>query len=644
MNNQELGTRNSELPRAWWFLWRLVRYGSWPWFLHLVIISTLLVLDFIPGLIGRRFFDHLPSTRPVAEAAAGAFHGLPGWLWLLVLAHALQAAAMTALVFGQMKTGVTFVQENAALLQTNMLARILDLPGARALPSSPGEAISRFRDDAEEAAGFMMGFNGLAGVACVCAVALAILLRTDAQITLLVFVPLVLVGAVVTRTQRSLQRYRRKSREATGAVTGFLGEVMGAVQAIQAGGAEACVLRRFRTLNAARQRTAMRERVFDALLGSVFWNTANLGTGAVLLLAGQSMRAGTFTVGDFVLFSYFLGLASYLTPHVGRILANYRRLGVSFERMAVLLGGAPPQSLVQHDPTYAGCEPHPPPPVEKTPADRLERLEVVDLSYRHPSGGGIEGITFSLERGTLTVITGRIGAGKTSLLRVLLGLLPSDGGRICWNGRVVDDPASFFVPPRCAYTPQVPRLFSETLRDNILLGLPEPSADLDRALYLAVLERDVAAMAHGLDTTVGPKGVRLSGGQLQRAAAARMFVRDPELLVVDDLSSSLDAETERTLWGRLFEGTSPPDPLSTPVERRNDGPGVRREGTTILAVSHRWEALRRADQIVVLKDGKIDAVGKLDELLISCEEMQRVFYTRSGCPECVPRRQDGSTA
>ncbi len=154
----------------------------------------------------------------------------------------------------------------------------------------------------------------------------------------------------------------------------------------------------------------------------------------------------------------------------------------------------------------------------------------------------------SLARGTMTVVTGRVGAGKTTLLRTLLGLPPREAGEIRWNGQAVDDAAAFFAPPRCAYTAQVPRLFNETLRQNILLGLPDDPALLDAAVRAAVLEDDVRALDAGLETLVGSAGVKLSGGQVQRAAAARMFVRQPELLVFDDLSSALDVETERALW------------------------------------------------------------------------------------------------
>jgi ATP-binding cassette, subfamily B, bacterial len=227
-------------------------------------------------------------------------------------------------------------------------------------------------------------------------------------------------------------------------------------------------------------------------------------------------------------------------------------------------------------------------------AEPLSVLSVAGLSYQHPGGArGIADISITLRRGDFTVITGQVGSGKTTLLRCLLGLLQADVGDICWNGETIYDPAAFMVPPRCAYTPQAPRLFSESLRDNIAMGFAATEADFAEATRLAVLNRDIERLQGGLDTLVGSRGVTLSGGQIQRAAAARMLVRGAELLVLDDLSSALDIETERQLWQGL---------AAVP-------------GLTCLAVSHRRAAFERASEIIVMDDGRVAARGTYQELL-----------------------------
>ncbi len=164
------------------------------------------------------------------------------------------------------------------------------------------------------------------------------------------------------------------------------------------------------------------------------------------------------------------------------------------------------------------------------------------------------------------------------------------------------------TPPRCAYTAQSPRLFTESLAENILMGEADDQAEgrgrIEAAVHLAVLEDDIRQLGAGLDTLVGTRGVTLSGGQVQRAAAARMFARRPELLVFDDASSALDVRTEHTFWERLFASGQ----------------------HSCLAVSHRLEAYRHATEILVLEDGRVAARGTLRELLQSSPLFREVWH------------------
>lgn len=580
--------------KAWRFFLSLITFRPWFWFFNCLSIVLVFVFEMLTGFAARDFFDRLTASQ----------HGDLALWWIATLLIA-SAAGRAIFSLGCQLTNAPFMYTNSALLQKNIFARILQLPGACALPASSGEAISRLRDDVDENAVFMMGFNDLTASIAFVVIAFLVMFSINKLITLVVCLPMVAIVAIVNFAGERIKERRGANRQATGEVTGFLGELFGAVQAVQLAHAQEKSVQHLRRLNQARLKMALRDRLLDQLMQSTFSNTVSLGTGVILLLVGQSMHSGSFTLGDFALFVYYLGGITEFTQIFGQVLTSYQQAGVSIERMLTLLRGAPARTLVQPGPLYMrGALPEVP-PVPEIGFNRLQTLTVNDLSYRYPgSQNGIVDISFTLARGSFTVVTGRIGSGKTTLLQVLQGLLVMDAGEICWNGQRVADPAAFFVPPHSAYTSQVPRLFSDTLRENILFGYPEDDGVLTRALDLAVLAPDIAEMPRGLDTKVGPRGVRLSGGQVQRAAAARMLVRPAELLIVDDLSSALDVETEALLWQRL----------------------ATQQETTVLAVSHRRPILRRADHIIVLNNGCVEAAGSLDTLLANCAEMQSLWH------------------
>jgi len=584
---------------AWRVIWEMMRFRPWLWFIDLLCVTLIrFVWQIAPALIMKAFFDMLTGA---AQLTFG--------LWAIVAFALASWVGRVVASYGFYYADVPIFADIPTLLRKNLLRHILRRPGASALPDSPGEAISRFKNDVNEIPLFVILINDIAVGIGIVIFAVLLMIEISAWVTVMALIPLILVGIVANIATKRIEHYRRASRQATGNVTGFIGEFFGAVQAIKVATAEKNVIDRFHQLNEERRKLTVREKLFDDVLSSIYRNTSTLGTGVILILVGQSMRAGTFTLGDFSLFVYLLQSMGDLTTFAGMLAARYKQLDVSVQRMYRLMENAPLDALVNHSRVdLDGPLPEVTYPA-KSGSDRLEQVSARNLTFHYPnSTNGILGVNLSLERGTLTVVTGRIGSGKTTLLRALLGLLPLEAGEIRWNGELIGAPGDFLIPPRCSYTAQVPRLFSNTLRNNILLGLDRSDDEIYRSSKLAVMDRDLEELDDDLETMVGARGVKLSGGQMQRAAAARMFIREPELLVFDDLSSALDVETERQLWERIFaEG-----------------------GKTCLVVSHRRPLLRRADHILLLKEGRVEAEGTLEELLQTSEEMKELWIREAG--------------
>jgi ATP-binding cassette subfamily B protein len=311
-------------------------------------------------------------------------------------------------------------------------------------------------------------------------------------------------------------------------------------------------------------------------------------------VSAGAIASGAFDLGALALFTAYLGWLSFLPKMVGRVIARRKQADVAFDRMRRLVADERADNTVtSRSLPIERRDRRVRPTDERPPRVALQRLDVVGLTARYATGGGIDDVTFSVRRGEFVVVTGPVGSGKSTLLRALLGLAwqtelagGDAGGEVRWNGTPLTDRAAFLVPPNAAFLPQVPQLVSDSVADNVGLG-PVDDTQLRCALELAAVESDIAALPAGIATMIGPRGLRLSGGQRQRLATARALVHGPELVVLDDLSSAVDVETELQLWRNLAA-----------------------TGMTVLAVSHRAVAFERADQVLVLDGGRLLSVER----------------------------------
>ena len=567
----------------WRVIWRFIRNSPGWYAVSTLMWVSIWTMPMLVGLIAANFFDSLTGQAPGWNLAT-----LLAALWGYVLAR-------LGFIFAGIRIHVGLLFRTGAAMRRAMLRWLYTLPGAQPVQETPGEVVSRFRDDVNHTVEAYDFTVDLVGALVGASVAVIILFSIDPTITAIVFTPIAVVVVITSRLGTKIRQFRREARDSTEAITGFLGETLSSVQSVKVADAEKSMLDHFVELNDHRKTRMVRDRTFTASIEAVFYNTVSIGTGLILILAVDSLSADVgagLTVGQFSLFVFLLQAVTESAWFIGIFLARLRQAEVSVQRQVDLMRGATWEDLAARlriDEQLAV-----PQLPDKRAEDDAPLVSASGMTFQHGTSGlGIADVDLEIPRGSFVVVTGRIGSGKTTLLRSILGLLPAEG-ELRWKGALVESPAAFMVPPRAAYTPQTPRLFSMSLRDNLLLGHDATDEELQRAVATATMTRDIESMADGYDTLVGPRGVRLSGGQVQRSAAARMLVRAPELLVFDDLSSALDVETEAELWDGLFAQ----DP-----------------NTTVLAVSHRRPALSRADIVVVMEDGRIVDRGTAQDLL-----------------------------
>ena len=544
---------------------RIVSFRPWQYWTGTAAWIVYFITPLGPGWLVGRLFEELQASP--ADPTGPTFG-------LLLAALLIVEVAAVALIWYGHTLYMQGMHAAVAVTRANVLAGQLASGGREVGPRQvpTGDALSRVRDDPVDMVNLLDNWTDLLGSLIYGAGAAWLLARIDPWAAVAGIGPLFLIGAANTRLGHMARRFRQRARAATGAVSGFLNAAFAASLTVKLAGAQRDVVKRLDELNQRRASTMVADQIWEDGIWATNGSLTDVSVGLSLLVAAR----GQLDAGEVTLFASYLFSLVWLPQRLGGLIVGRRRYDVSAARLEALTAtpSARFDPLLQSRPLpILGGPPSPRPTVG--PRQPLQRLEVKGLTI---AGRGLDNVSFSLERGQLLVVSGPVGSGKSSLLRGVVGLLALDAGTVAWNGQAVLDRAAFFVPPQCAYVAQVPRLFAETLADNIALGYRYEHAALIDALTLAAFDEDLAGFNDGLDTLIGTRGVRLSGGQSQRAAAARAFVHRPELLVLDDLASALDVDTEIALWDRLTAA-----------------------GATILTATNRAAALRRADHILHLK-------------------------------------------
>jgi len=594
---------NKNITTAQYFL-ELIKYKPGLHIAAVILFTIGHIIPLVSGFVVRDFFDIIGGTASTDTTI----------MKLVIITLVITVVRIVAIQLG-FRASVKYDYFIGTLLRRNILNLILKKPGAKAISTTTGEAINSIRDDVGQVESVMGWIIWLVGQLLFSVISVVILLTINVRLTLFVVVPFFAVIAFAQKFEQKIESNRATSRDATANVSGAIGEIFESVLTIKVSGEEKAIVDNLKKLNENRHKVMIKDSILTNLINSIYNNAVVWGTGLILIFSGQEMLAGRFSVGDFAIFVYYLVFVTEGIESLGNFLVFFKQTKVAFNRIEDLVLGQDKREIVKHKNICVLEKDVPQMQVEesklaehdrvpKNNEEVLKTFSAEGLTYQYEnSENGIKSVDLKLDKGKTLVIAGRTGSGKSTLLKALLGLLPAQSGQVCWNDTVIEEAKEFLTPPMCAYTSQVPNLFSSTVKENILFGLSESEAALGQAINAAVLEKDLKGLENGLDTVVGDKGAKLSGGQRQRVAAARMFVRNSQLLVLDDISSALDVETEKVLWSRLFG---------------NDKP-------TCIIVSNRKFVLEQADQVILMKDGCVEAQGNLGQILEHSLEMQKII-------------------
>ena len=470
-------------------------------------------------------------------------------------------------------------------LRHDYLKKLLKMPPVFYRRYPMGDLISRGTNDIQFIR-VLIGFAGLQLANVVFALPLNLwqMLGISGTLTLACVVPLIAAGVVMRVGVQMMMTRMRAAQEMLAELSDQVLESYNGVRVVQTYGAEPALLTRFDGKNDRVTSLANEIAFIRSFMLPVVSVVGNLGILALLWLGGREVARGELHFGAISAFAaYVTNIVSALFS-LGWVVNVIQRGRISLQRVMQILESDPEQ-----------------PPVTATLPEGPLGFSVRGLSFSYPAaadrGEVLHDVSFDVPAGSTLGIFGATGSGKTTLIRLLTRLETPPPGTIRVNGVDIRDVDAGALRRATAVVPQTPYLFSRSIRENVAMADPGGTPDdarVQRVVERAALSGDIQTLPKGLETLVGERGVTLSGGQRQRTAIARALYPRSRALLLDDVLSAVDHDTEQRLIRALNEDA---------------------EGRTTVIVSHRISALEHADRILVLEDGRVQAVGTHAELV-----------------------------
>ncbi len=408
---------------------------------------------------------------------------------------------------------------------------------------------------------------------------LTMLFSISWQMTLVAILPLPFMAYATSRLGRKTHKAFGESQAAFSELNNKVQESVSGIKVTKSFGYQADELKSFQAVNELTFQKNLQTMKYDSLFDPMVLLFVGSSYVLTLLVGSLMVQEGQITVGNLVTFISYLDMLVWPLMAIGFLFNITQRGKVSYQRIEELLSQ---ESPVQ-DPEF--------------PLDGIEngRLEYDIDSFAFENEETLTDVHFSLEKGQTLGLVGQTGSGKTSLIKLLLREYDVDKGAIYLNGHNIRDYRLTDLRSLMGYVPQDQFLFATSILDNIRFGNPNLSlAVVEEATKLAQVHQDIVAMPQGFETIIGEKGVSLSGGQKQRLAMSRAMILDPDILILDDSLSAVDAKTEYAIIDNLKE--------------------TRKDKTTIIT-AHRLSAVVHADLILVLQNGQIIERGRHEDLL-----------------------------